>query len=107
MAIISVIQQKGGVGKSTISANLAGELVRLGRRVAILDLDPQHSIANWAKLGHGLLSELVEPVDVTSPEMFQAKVTVVAQQTERVILDSPPGLPDTGPEDVNNFETLL
>ena len=96
MAIISVIQQKGGVGKSTISANLAGELVRLGRRVAILDLDPQHSIANWAKLGHGLLSELVEAVDVTSPEMFQAKVTAVAQQTERVVLDSPPGLPDTG-----------
>ena len=43
MAVIAVIQQKGGVGKSTISANLAGELVRFGRSVAVVDLDPQHS----------------------------------------------------------------
>ena len=41
MAVIAVIQQKGGVGKSTITANVAGELVRKGRTVKILDLDPQ------------------------------------------------------------------
>ena len=45
VAIIAVIQQKGGVGKSTISANLAGELVRFGRSVAVVDLDPQRSLA--------------------------------------------------------------
>ena len=96
MAVIAVIQQKGGVGKSTISANLAGELVRFGRSVAVVDLDPQHSLANWAKLGHGLLSELVETINITSPAVFQAKVSAATQQRERVILDSPPGLPDTG-----------
>ena len=40
MAVIAVIQQKGGVGKSTITANVAGELVRKGRAVKVLDLDP-------------------------------------------------------------------
>ena len=96
MAIIAVIQQKGGVGKSTISANLAGELVRIGRRVAVLDLDPQRSLANWAQLGNGLLNELVEVVSSNSPEVFRTKVSSVSQQAERVILDNPPGLPDTG-----------
>ena len=96
MAIIAVIQQKGGVGKSTISANLAGEMVRFGRSVAVIDLDPQRSLVNWAKLGNGLLSELVEAGNITSPSAFQTKVSAAAQQMERVILDSPPGLPDTG-----------
>ena len=54
MAIISVIQQKGGVGKSTISANLAGELVCLGRRVAILDLG---SSAQHCQLGETLATD--------------------------------------------------
>jgi chromosome partitioning protein len=46
VAVIAVIQQKGGVGKSTITANVAGELVRKGRAVKILDLDPQQSRAS-------------------------------------------------------------
>ena len=96
MAVIAVIQQKGGVGKSTISANLAGELVRFGRSVAVVDLDPQHSLATWAKLGNGLLSALVEAVNITGPAAFQAKISAADQQKERVILDSPPGLSDTG-----------
>ena len=48
MAVIAVIQQKGGVGKSTITANVAGELVRKGRTVKVLDLDPQQSLVIWA-----------------------------------------------------------
>ena len=96
VAIIAMIQQKGGVGKSTISANLAGELLRFGRSVAVVDLDPQRSLANWAKLGNGLLSEWVEAVNITSPAAFQAKISAATQQAERVILDCPPGLPDTG-----------
>ena len=96
VAIIAMIQQKGGVGKSTISANLAGELVRFGRSVAVVDLDPQRSLAHWAKLGNGLLSELVEAVNITSPAAFQAKISAATQRAERVILDCPPGLADTG-----------
>ena len=96
MAIIAVIQQKGGVGKSTIAANLAGELVRLGRSVAVVDLDPQRSLATWAKLGNGLLRDRVEAVTGTGPAAFHATLSAADQQKERVILDSPPGLPDTG-----------
>lgn len=41
MQIFSVINQKGGVGKSTICVNLSYELSLLGKRVLLVDIDPQ------------------------------------------------------------------
>jgi len=44
MRIISVINYKGGVGKTTLTANLGAELARRGKRVLLIDLDPQSSL---------------------------------------------------------------
>lgn len=46
--IISVLNQKGGVGKTTLSVNIAGQLAAQGARVLLLDADPQGSALDWA-----------------------------------------------------------
>lgn len=44
MPVVSVINYKGGVGKTTVTANLAAELARRGRQVLLVDLDSQASL---------------------------------------------------------------
>ncbi len=45
--VITIAQQKGGSGKTTLAVNLAVEALRRGRSVAILDTDPQGSLGRW------------------------------------------------------------
>lgn len=45
--VVTVAQQKGGSGKTTLAVNLAVEFRRRGMKVALLDTDPQGSLGRW------------------------------------------------------------
>ena len=95
MAIIAVAGRKGGIGKSTIAGNLAAELSEMGWGVIALDADPQHSLAAWAAQGDGLLSRTVEKVKHGDADTLRAKVRAFAKTADLIIIDTPPGMPDT------------
>lgn len=66
--IISLASSKGGVGKSTTAAALAGALAHSGKRVHIVDLDNNQTVSRW--LGDGRCSPLLsvstaDPQDLT------------------------------------------
>jgi chromosome partitioning protein len=49
MRVIAVVSSKGGVGKTTLASALAVRAARESKRVAMVDLDPQRSLAAWWK----------------------------------------------------------
>lgn len=59
MSIISVLNPKGGCGKTTISTNLARALYDRGHSVLIVDSDPQGSARDWHAANEGNPIELV------------------------------------------------
>lgn len=50
MKVISIISTKGGVGKTTLTANLAGYLSSTGKKVLMIDADPQPSLSSYYEI---------------------------------------------------------
>jgi chromosome partitioning protein len=94
MAVIVVAGRKGGIGKSTITGNLAAEFVAMKKTVAVLDADPQHSLAAWAEQGEGLLSQCVEKVNRGSADELRVKMRAARNRADIVLVDTPPGMQD-------------
>jgi len=93
LKVITVLSQKGGAGKSTLTMQLAGGLARRGRRVAIIDLDPQETALRWA---HAASKVAPFPAAVTrldgEPEALRQALRAVGKDTDVVLLDCPPSI---------------
>ena len=87
-SIISVVQSKGGVGKTTIAISLAGEFHRRGLMVDVIDADPQRSAAEWAVPGK--LPFRVSEVPLQIGEAANWADLIWAAPGTTTIIDTPP-----------------
>ena len=89
--IIGVLNQKGGVGKTTLSIGIAAELARQGARVLLIDADPQGSSLDWAaaREGAALFSIVGLPRATIHKEIENLK-----QNYDHVVIDGPPRVTD-------------
>ena len=89
MRILALVSQKGGVGKTTLAGHLAVEAERGGSTVAMLDTDPQGSLAAWWNS-----REAEAPLFVRGnlAELRQQLTELEAIGVDLVVIDTPPAI---------------
>lgn len=86
MKVISVLNQKGGSGKTTIATHLAREIQRRGHEVLLVDSDPQGSARDWASVNE---EHPVTVVGIDRPTIDR-DLKKIAKGFDFVIIDGAP-----------------
>ncbi|HRH73541.1 AAA family ATPase [Zoogloea sp.] len=91
--VVTVLSQKGGAGKSTLTMQLAGGLVRKGLRVVVIDLDPQETALRWS---HAAPEGTPFPATViqlgTAIDGLGGCLRKIVREGGIVLLDCPPSI---------------
>lgn len=88
--IVAILNQKGGVGETTVATHIAGELSEAGRHVLLVDADPQASALDWSqKRAQGSLSRVFGVIGLPR-ETLHLEVPELAKTADDVVIDGPP-----------------
>ena len=91
--ILAFVSQKGGAGKTTLALNVAAHAVQAGRRVTVLDCDPNCSAVVWADLRSGDAPEVRYCPYIRLDREIERALT---KGSDLILIDTPMGA-DGGP----------
>ena len=89
--MITIAQRKGGAGKTTLAAQLAVAWASSGARVALLDIDPQASLAAWVALRRARLGDAAIGFEFAAVPGWRAEQWIAdrAREADFVVVDGP------------------
>jgi chromosome partitioning protein len=87
MPVVSFLNQKGGVGKTTLATNVATALALQGHKVFFIDADPQGSALDWSAAREG---ELLFPVVGVPKDTLHREIAALSAPYDWVVIDGPP-----------------
>ena len=88
--VITVAQQKGGSGKTTVAVNLAVALARAGHTVSLLDTDPQGSTGHWFMTRDERMEDAGMDFGTASAWGAGYETKKMRKSVDFVIVDTPP-----------------
>jgi chromosome partitioning protein len=88
--VITIAQQKGGSGKTTLAVNLAVWFASRGMRVALLDTDPQGSLGRWFLMRREKLGDPGMELSTASAWGVRYECEKLRKSYDIVIVDTPP-----------------
>lgn len=91
MRVVAFANQKGGTGKTTLLMNVAADLERRQRRVAIVDADPQGTAIRWAAAG-GCHDPKLVTQGGDSASALRKTIKSAAAKADVVLVDCPPSV---------------
>ncbi len=88
--IVALLNQKGGVGKTTLALHLAGAWALRGKRVLVVDADPQGSALDWSEQRSREGMSRLFGVLGLARETLHRELPEIARDVDHVVVDGPP-----------------